>query len=249
MKKETKEKAIEHIGLGIAKIVNNYSEYALLINACDVAARRYADKKDTSHLSTTQNIPFELRLDHEIEVRYSNENLVKAYKGDVLNKVLENYLIASISVVDGILEDLYEIFLRFEESGLTEQEIEKRVNSSWRNDSLLKYLTNPEGLNLKEPNGFKMKYRETFIRYYELRIIRHAIIHTSGILTETDYSRLQGFANETDDERKQIALINSPLINKNKKIELSINRILSIRQYLDRFLMYFYTSVDQEKVE
>ncbi|KEO71668.1 hypothetical protein [Anditalea andensis] len=249
MKKEAKKKAIEHIGLGIAKIVNNYSEYALLINACDLAAKRYADKKDTSHLSTTQNIPYELRLDNEIEVRYSNENLVKTYKEEVLNKVLENYLIASISVVDGILEDLYEILLKYNEPELSDEDIGRRVNSSWRNDSLLNYLIHPDGANLKEPKGFNMKYRETFLRYYELRIIRHAIIHTSSVITETDYSRLEKFAEETVDERKNIALVNSPLINKNKKINLSINSILSIRQYLDRFLMYFYKSVAQEEEE
>jgi hypothetical protein len=245
MKPETIVFAREHLSLGIAKIVNNYSEYALLLNACDVASNRYEDKigkKETTHLSTTQNILPALRLDNEIEVVYSNENLVEVYRGSVLQKVLENYIIASVSVVDAILEDLYEIFLRNEENGLSDDEIEKRVNSSWRNDNLLNYFTNPQGLNLKSPKHLKMSYRETFIRYYEFRILRHAIVHTLGKITDKDYTRLQAYEQETPTERKGMALINTPLIN-GKKVILTVNYILGIRQYLDRLLMYFYASI------
>lgn len=249
MKEITKEKAVEHIGIGIAKIVGNYSEYALLINACDVSANRYENKVDTTHLSTTQNIPVELRLDNEIEVTYSNENLVEAYKNNVLKKVLENYIIASVSLVDGILEDLYEILLTSEQPELSESEIEKKVNSSWRNDSLLKYLTNENGLNLKEPNGFEMGYSETFVRYYELRILRHTIVHSSGTITDRDYARLQSYENETVDKRKEMAIINSPLINDDNQIVLTINHILSIRKYLDSLLMYFFKSLNQKETE
>jgi hypothetical protein len=249
MKEITKEKAVEHIGIGIAKIVGNYSEYALLINACDVSANRYENKTDSTHLSTTQNIPVQLRLDNEIEVTYSNENLVKAYKNKVLTRVLENYIIASVSLVDGILEDLYEILLTSEQPELSESEIDKKVNSSWRNDTLLKYLTNVDGLDLKEPNGFKMMYREAFIRYYELRIIRHAIVHSSGKITDKDYARLESYENETANERKHMTIIKSPLINADKEIILSINHILSVRKYLDRLLMYFFTSLNQKETE
>lgn len=247
MKPESKDLALEHIALGIAKIVNNYSEYAILINACDVAANRYADKigkNETTHLSTTEKIPQMLRLDGEIDVIYSNEDLVDVYRGKVLQKVFENYIIASVSVVDGILEDLYEIFLRHEETGLSEDEIERRVNSSWRNDTLLNYLINPQGLNLQKPNHLNMNYRETFIRYYEFRLLRHAIVHTEGKITDKDYARLQNYEQETPAERKQMSLINTPMLD-GRNVVLTLNHILSIRQYLDRFLMYFYNSIRQ----
>lgn len=245
MKSETIVLAREHLSLGIVKIVNNYSEYALLLNACDVASRRYADKigkKETTHLSTIQNIPPMLRLDDEIEVVYSNENLVEVYGGSVLKKVLENYIIASVSVVDAILEDLYEIFLRNEENGLSDDEVERRVNNSWRNDSLLNYFINPQGLNLQSPAHLHMNYRETFIRYFEFRILRHAIVHTSGTITDKDYARLQAYKQETPAERKAMALINTPLLD-GKNVVLTVNYILGIRKYLDRLLMYFYSSV------
>ncbi|MCT7568488.1 hypothetical protein [Aliarcobacter butzleri] len=40
-----------------------------------------------------------------------------------------------------------------------------------------------------------------------------------------------------------MALINSPMISSDGEVVLSINIILSIRQYLDRFLMYVYKSI------
>lgn len=249
MKKETKEKSIEHIGIGVAKIIGNYTDYALLINACDIAAKRYETIKEPIVLSTTQNIPNELRLDSfEMDVQFKNEELVKEYRTDILIKIFENYLIRSISVVDGILEDLYEIILKNEEN-LEDSEIEKNISNAWRNDNLKNYLTNPNGLNLKQPNGINISFDETFIRYLELRIIRHAIIHTNGILTEKDYNRLKEFEEKTPDERKYMALINSSLINDEKKIILSLNKMLAIRQYLDRFLKYFYNSFQQEVTE
>ncbi len=249
MKKETKEKSIEHIGIGIAKIIGNYTDYALLINACDIAAKRYESITEPIVLSTTQNIPNELRLDSfEMDVQFKNEELVKEYRTDILIKIFENYLIRSISVVDGILEDLFEIILKNEEN-LDDSEIEKNISNAWRNDNLKNYLTNPNGLNLKKPNGMNMSFDETFIRYLELRIIRHAIIHTNGVLTEKDYNRLKEFEEKTPDERKNMAIINSSLINGDKKIILSLNKMLAIRQYLDRFLMYFFNSFQQEVTE
>ena len=249
MKKETKDKSIEHIEIGISKTIGIYTDYALILNACDVASKRYETIKETTGLSTTTNIPKELRLDgFEIDIQFTNKELIKEYKTDILNKVFENYLIRSISVVDGILEDLYEILLRNEDN-LDDAEIEKRISNAWRNDNLKNYLINPNGLNLKKPNGMKMDFEETFIRYLELRIIRHSIIHTNGILTEKDFNRLKGYEEKTINERKFMALINTPLINTERKIILSLNSLLAIRQYIHRFLMYFSKSFTQETTE
>ena len=84
MDEALKGKAKEILRLGIAKIVKNYTKNALLINACDVSASRYATLTATDGLSTTQNIPVPLRLDHEIDYQYTNEELVREYKSDVL---------------------------------------------------------------------------------------------------------------------------------------------------------------------
>lgn len=245
MKITTKEKCVDHIAIGLAKIVGNYTDYALLINACDVASKRYDTLTGTDGLSTTHNIPFDLRLDSfEMDVQFTNKELVKKYKTDMLNKLFENYLIHSISVVDGILEDLYEIILKNEDN-LDDDEIEKRISNAWRNDNLQNYLINPDGINLQKPKGMNMNFDETFLRYLELRIIRHSIIHTNGKLTTKDFDRLTVYSEKTPEERKYMTIVNSGLINTDREIVLSLNRLLAIRQYLDRFLMYFFNSLNE----
>ncbi|MDA7085486.1 hypothetical protein PH586_03650 [Pseudomonas sp. SA3-5] len=76
MDEAIKSNAKEILRLGIAKIVKNYTKNALLINACDVSASRYETLRSTDGLSTTQNIPVQLRLDHEIDYQYTNDELV-----------------------------------------------------------------------------------------------------------------------------------------------------------------------------
>jgi hypothetical protein len=89
----------------------------------------------------------------------------------------------------------------------------------------------------------KTEFKEAFNRYSELRIIRHSILHTNGKISERNFKKLQTFENETPQERKHFAMINSPLFNNDKEITLSINNVLAIRKYLDNFLMYLFKSI------
>jgi len=52
MNQETKNKAKELLNIRIMQIVNNYTENALLINACFISADRYNNLTDTTGLST-----------------------------------------------------------------------------------------------------------------------------------------------------------------------------------------------------
>lgn len=88
MDAELKQQAKQIVGFGIAKIVGNYSDNALLINACYVAADRYQTLTETNGLSTVQGIPEDLRLDQEIDVQYKNEELVERYTDEVLQVIL-----------------------------------------------------------------------------------------------------------------------------------------------------------------
>jgi len=81
------------------------------------------------------------------------------------------------------------------------------------------------------------------MRYKELRIIRHSLIHSNGHISEKNMNLLNHFQEQTTDARKNMALINSPMISNDNQVLLSINIILSVRQYLDRFLMYVSKSV------
>ena len=92
MNENIKVKAKEVVRNGISDIFKNYTENALLINACFVASGRYKTLTNTSGLSTTQNIPAKLRLDQEIDYQYTNKELVNKYSGDVLNVIFKTFL-------------------------------------------------------------------------------------------------------------------------------------------------------------
>ncbi len=238
-----KNKAKEILRFGIAKIVMNYTKNALLINACDVSASRYETITGTNGLSTTRNIPMELRLDSEIDYQYTNEELVREYKSDVLDVILKNYVVMSISLVDAILEDLYELFLTSFEAEITDTELSKKVRSAWANDNILDYFVAEDKANLEKPNDMSTPFSESFMRYKELRLIRHSLVHAEGIVSQKNLDILSQYKKLTPDERKGFALIDSPMITNGNKVSLSINIILSIRQYLHRFLIYQLKSV------
>ncbi|MCP3689233.1 MAG: hypothetical protein GY784_12550 [Gammaproteobacteria bacterium] len=244
MDEALKDKAKEILKFGIAKIVKNYTKNALLINACYVSASRYETLTATDGLSTTQNIPILLRLDQEIDYQYTNEELVNEYKTDVLDVILNNYVVMSISLVDAILEDLYELLLSSIEAGISDSDLSKKVRSAWANDNILNYFVAEDKANLKKPNDMNTPFEEYFMRYKELRLIRHSLVHSDGVISQKNLDTLSEYKELTPDERKGFALIDSPMIQDGNKVSLSINIILSIRQYLHRFLIYQLKSVN-----
>lgn len=247
MTEQNKQDALGILGIGLTKIINNYSENALLINSCFVAAERYRTILDTTAISTTNNIPVELRLDIENDVQYTNEDLVRKYSLDVQNIVFQNYIIASVSTVDAILENLYEHFIKVYTPAITDAELEKQIRNAWTNDNLLTFLSNPKLTNLKRPHDKESEFAEAFMRYSELRILRHTLLHSNGKLSEKNHQKLQDNLANTPNDRKHFALANSPFFDVDRII-FSINHILSIRQYLDRFLMYLYHSINERQI-
>lgn len=248
MIEQNKQEALEILKIGIWKIVNNYTENALLINSCFVAADKYKTIKETTLLSTTMNIPIELRLDNELDIQYNNKDLVRKYNSDVQNVVFQNYIISSISLVDATLEDLYEYFLKVYTPTISDTELEKQIRNAWTNHNLVTFLIDTTKANLKKPSDKKTEFTEAFMRYFELRIVRHTLLHTSGKLSDKNYKKLQDNLSNTSNEMKNFTLANSPLFNTNGQITLSINKILSIRQYLDRFLMYLFQSITERSI-
>lgn len=247
MDEALKDKAKEILKFGIAKIVENYTKNALLINACYVSSSRYETLTDTDGLSTTQNIPILLRLDQEIDCQYTNEELVNEYKTDVLDVILKNYVVMSISIVDAILEDIYELFLSNIEEGISNSELSKRVRSAWANDNIFDYFVAEDKAGLKKPDDMNTPFKESFMRYKELRIIRHSLVHSDGVISQKNLASLNEYKELTPNERKGFALIGNPMIQDGNKVFLSINIILSIRQYLHHFLIYQFKSVSNDQ--
>ena len=244
MDENLKIRAKEILRGGVSKIVKNYTKNALLINACYVSSERYETLAATNGLSTTQNIPMELRLDQEIDYQYTNEELVEKYKSDIVDVVLKNYVVMSISIVDAALEDLYELFVSTLEAGITDTDLSKKVRSAWANDNILNYFIAEDKGNLKKPNDMVTTYEESFMRYKELRLIRHSLVHSDGVISQKNLKTLRKYKELTPTERKHFSLIDSPMIEGDNKVTLSINIILSIRQYLHRFLIYQLKSLE-----
>lgn len=244
MNETIKIKAKEILRLGIADIIQNYTENALLINACFVSSKRYEALTNTSRLSTTQNIPAKLRLDQEIDYQFTNNELATKYKGDVPEVIFRNYVVISISLVDAILEDLYELFLTNLEQGIPDNEIEKKVRNAWTNDNIINYFIAENKVGLKKPTDMSTPFVESFMRYKELRIIRHSLLHSNGIIGQKNMNTLNEYLDNTPAERKCFAIVASPMIENGNRVTLSINTTLSIRQYLHRFLLYIYKSLN-----
>lgn len=244
MDESIKSKAKEIIMAGSAKTIMGYTKNALLINACFVSSERYATLKSTKGLSTTQNIPAPLRLEQEIDYVYTNEQLVSVYKSSAIDVILKNYLVMSISIIDAMLEEVYELFISHFEFGISEMELSKKVRCAWINDSMINYFMAQDKSNLKKPSDMQTTFEEFFIRYKELRIIRHAIIHSEGVIGQKNMDTLNDYKLSTPNERKHFCLIDSPIIKNGNEVVLTVNSILSIRQYLHRFIIYFLKSIE-----
>ena len=149
----------------------------------------------------------------------------------------------SISIVDAILEDLYELFLGNLEVGISDSDLNKKVRSAWANDNILNYFVAEDKANLKKPNDMDTPYEESFMRYKELRLIRHSLVHSDGVISQKNLETLGKYKELTPNNRKGFALIDSPMIESDNKVVLSINIILSIRQYLHKFLIYQLKSI------
>jgi hypothetical protein len=87
-------------------------------------------------------------------------------------------------------------------------------------------------------------FAESLMRYKELRIIRHSLVHSNGIIDPKNMDMLSEYLDTTPVERKSFAIITSPIIENENRVALSINTTLSIRQYLHRFLLYIHKSVN-----
>ncbi len=244
MDKDLREKSKKIINDGIIKILKNYTKYALLINACFISKNRYETLDVTDGLSTIKNIPSHLRLDREIDFRYTNAELVNEYMTDVLEVVFRNYLVMSISLVDAVLEDLYELFIVSLQAGISESELNKKVREAWVNNNLLNYFVAKNGVNLKKPDDNSVPYEESFMRYKELRLLRHSLVHDDGLVSDRSLATLREFKERTPVERRHDAMIDSPMIQNSKKVTLSINKILSVRQQLHRFLIYQLRAIE-----
>lgn len=218
---------------GTQTLVDMYTNTALLLNACDVSARGYRERNDEFRLSTTQNIPTHLRLPIELDVAFLRNELPVQYQGPVLQRIAEDFVIRMVSVVDGVLEDVYENTLPLVYPGLTESDVAKRVRSAWQQETnghvkLVNFLTTDAGL--RSPVGNQSTIEMVFDRYYEMREIRHALVHTGGILSTKHLEKLSELAGRLPEHQRKGSLASAHFLSTGKVV-LAVQDILALRHW------------------
>ena len=218
---------------GAGELVRMYTDSALLLNSCDVAAKGYAARTDNFQLSTTSNISGELRLPLEIEVVFHRHQLPAVYADRVLQRVSEDFLIRLVSVIDAVLEDIYEAVLPLVSSNLPEAEIAKRVRLAWQQDDnghvkLLNYLVVEAGL--LSPKGRRSTLQMVFDRYYEMREVRHSLVHNAGVLSPKHLARLKLLAGRLPEDIRHGSLASAKFLESGA-VRLTVPDILSLRHW------------------
>ena len=243
---ETKLKIRDILLAGSVVIMRNYTKTVLLINSCHLAIERYQNMEEEIHLSTTANIPEPLRLQPEYELTLEKEDLVEKYQNEVQKQLYVQYVTNSVSVVDGIFEDIYEVLLQEFEEGITEQQITNKLRSAWAQNNLINYFL--EKTQIQDSEQTHLRIKEAFDRYLEYRIIRHALVHNKGILSDKHIRQLDELYDNADDISKERSMRNSPFYA-NKEVSLNINILLGIRKYLYSNVSYFLTAIDEINCE
>lgn len=175
------------------KIVELYTNYALLLNACDVAKKRYENLEENIRLSTIQNIPTQFKKTFDLDYVFYKDELAIKYKSDILDVLISNFIGELISVFDACLEEMYEEILK--DQGEDEKDINNKIRNSWRNDNIIDYFINT--FKMKKPQGKLTTPTLAFNLYKELREFRHAIIHNDGVLSEKNKNNLLKLSEET----------------------------------------------------
>ena len=218
---------------GAQALVEMYTNTALLLNACDVAASGYERRTDEFTLRTTQNIPPNVRLPVELDVAFHRTELPEQYRDPVLRRIAEDFVIRMVSLVDGVLEDVFEESLKIHEPALNEVEIGKRVRAAWQSEAnghvkLLNFLVDETGL--RSPAGKRSTVQMVFDRYYELRGIRHALVHTAGLLSAKHLERLRALSERLPEDLRQGSLATAHFIATGRVLP-TVNELLALRHW------------------
>ncbi|MEH6557051.1 MAG: hypothetical protein V7708_04590 [Oceanicoccus sp.] len=251
MTPEIRDIAINCLERGTQELVRMYTDTALLMNACDVAAKGYDTRTDEFELSTTRNIPAALKLPVEIEVVYHRDDLPKAYRGDVLQRLAEDFLIRMVSVIDDVFEDIYEKLLPVIDSEISEKNIAKNVRSAWQQEDngqvkLSNFLTSTAGL--ESPDGRVSKIDMVFDRYYEIREIRHALVHSAGVLSDKNSKRIKELSERLPVPLRDDSLANSDFL-KDGIVNLTGHNILALRHWAYTTIIDYFQSAFRESVK
>lgn len=188
-----KNEAIRILTSTSFRITNLYTDYALMLNSFDISKNRYLEMTKNITLSTTTNIPNELRLEPEIDVTFLKNELVDNYANALPKHFNKIFIIETVSLMDACFEDIFEFSLPVLFVNLTCNVIDNKVRSAWTENnngvSLIRDFFILQ-MNLQPLPRLVSTPDDVFDRYEELRILRHALVHNEGKLNSKHVARL-----------------------------------------------------------
>jgi len=169
----------------------------------------------------------------ELDLSYLRDELPGKYKAAVVQRICEDFVIRLISLLDGIFEDILEVVTPLVEPDITDLDLGKRVRSAWQQEQnghvkLVNYLVAEVGL--KSPAGRTLTVEMVFDRYYEMREIRHALVHTAGTLSEKRLQRLKAFSERLPVELRHGSLTGAEFL-KTGRVLPDVRVILGLRHW------------------
>lgn len=220
------------------ELVRLYSSLAFELNAYDVAARRYNERTDIQSVSTTTNIPNDLRLPLEVDFGKDRVELVAHYKNQAVIIACENYLVRCVSLVDGCFEDVYELALEKFSSGLDESQRNSEVLSAWKLDktgrtNIARYLVDKASLNA--PPNRSSSIDMVLDRYNEIRIARHALVHNKGAVSAKNQAKLALFMSRLPEDKRAGSFARHQFLS-DGQVKVTYRDMLKLR-------LWFYTTV------
>jgi hypothetical protein len=234
MGKELVDKLEEKFIDYFVKVIEDYKDTALLINASCIAQERYIINEQIGALSIISGIPEEYRFSVDIDVPIGRHQLIDFYQTRIPKRIAENYLVTTISTIDALLEDIYEILLSLH-SHLSDQEIKKKMENPWQ--SLPTYFR--QEIQLKKPEGSRFEPIVYLDNYDIVRQLRHALVHNKGVLSDRHYNKIKKIEEKIPEEN---SVLNSYLIDENRTIRLDTLSICMIRFWVLSFISYMQGS-------
>ncbi|MFB2891387.1 hypothetical protein ACE1CI_00420 [Aerosakkonemataceae cyanobacterium BLCC-F50] len=249
MDEEIKKTAVDRLARAFKEAIELYTDTALLLNACDIARKRYENIHNLPFLSTTCNIPQDYQYRIEFDLIFEPPELIQEYSEPLLKVLSLNYLVRAIALFDACLEDIYGTLLPVYDISLTVEKVTKRVLSAWtekqnyRKSQLRCFFT--DELGLKSPERYpKNTLDMLFDRYEEMREIRHAVVHNKGVLAKKHQDKLKLLSERLPEELRHLSLANADFLETNT-VNMEVLQIYMIRYWLFEAISYLMISFQE----
>lgn len=185
MVKPTNEQARELSELAsryLGQAIERYTHTALLLNATDLARKYYSAGEGEVLLNPVAEIPPELLGTTNLEPTFTKSDLIRHYTERAFERIVIDFLVSSVAMLDAFFEDLYSLLLRIYRPGISDDDVYRKVRAAWSKDKLRRFLR--DEIRLESPEGRLSTIDTALDRYEELRGVRHSLLHRRGQVGE-----------------------------------------------------------------